>query len=300
MTGGPPGGVQTPTINSFDASPASISPGDPSMLSWEVSSPATVTIDQGIGGVALTGSRAVTPAVTTVYTLTATNAGGTASATTQVMVSGIPTPTPSPTPTPTPMPTPASLPIIISFNANPPAITSGNSAMLNWSVSNAISVTIDQGIGNVGIVGNATVSPTTTTYYTLTATNAAGWSSATTALIVSAAPPPAGQPDLVITSISRSGSTVSYTIKNQGTAPATTSTSSLDIDGAVKAYDTVPSLAVGASSTQSFGTYSYTCLGLHDTIKIEADVNNAVAESNEGNNEYAKSYSCFTIPQKTI
>ena len=193
-----------------------------------------------------------------------------------------------------------SLPLIISFSASPPAITSGGTATLSWSVSNATSVTIDHGIGNVGLVGNAPVSPTTTTYYTLTATNAAGWSSATTALIVSAAPPPAGQPDLVITSISRSGSTISYTIKNQGTAPATTSTSSLYVDGAVKSYDTVPSLAVGASSTQSFGTYSYTCIGLHDTIKVEADANNAVSESDEGNNEYAKSYSCFTLPQKTI
>jgi len=86
MTASPPGGVQAPTINSFDASPASISPGDTAMLNWEVTGNASVTIDQGIGGVALTGSRAVTPAVTTVYTLTATNAGGTASATTQVVV----------------------------------------------------------------------------------------------------------------------------------------------------------------------------------------------------------------------
>jgi len=297
MTGSPPGGMQMPTINSFDASPASIAPGDPSMLSWEVSGTASVTIDQGIGSVALTGSRAVTPAVTTVYTLTATNAGGTASATTQVVVSGIPTPTPTPTPTPGP----GSLPIIISFSASPPAITSGGTATLSWSVSNAISVTIDQGIGNVGLVGNAPVSPAATTYYTLTASNGAGWSSATTALVVSAAPPPAGKPDLVITSISRSGSTISYTIKNQGTAPATTSTSSLYIDDTVKAYDTVPSLNVGVSSTQSFGTYSYTCLGIHDTIKVEADANNAVSESDEGNNEYAKSYSCITfIPQKSI
>lgn len=79
---------QPPAINSFDASPSSISAGESSTLSWNVSGATTVSIDQGIGNVALTGRRAVMPSVTTVYTLTATNvAGMSATATTQVIVS---------------------------------------------------------------------------------------------------------------------------------------------------------------------------------------------------------------------
>ena len=297
---GPGGTAPMSTINSFDASPLSISPGGSSTLNWNVTGATSVAIDQGVGNVALTGSRMVTPSATTIYTLTATNAGGTITATTQVIVEAVaPPPPPTPTPPPPPTPTPADLPIISYFSAVPPAIIAGDTSTLSWSVSNAVSVTIDQGVGNVGLVGTAPVSPASTINYTLTATNAAGWSSVTIPVIVSAAPPPAGKPDLVITTFSRSGGTINYTIKNQGTEAAATTTSSLTIDGGVKAYDPVPPLAAGASSTRSFATYSYSCTGTSDTIKVKADANNAVSESIEGNNEYAKSYMCITITPDT-
>ncbi len=82
-----------PVINSFSASPSNISAGESSTLNWTVTGATAVSIDQGIGNVALTGRRAVMPSVTTVYTLTATNvAGMSATATTQVIVSGAPSP----------------------------------------------------------------------------------------------------------------------------------------------------------------------------------------------------------------
>src|SRR4030042_581484 len=68
--------TQSAAVNSFGASPPSIAPGESSTLSWSVTGATTVSIDQGIGTVALAGSRLVMPAVTTVYTLTAINAAG--------------------------------------------------------------------------------------------------------------------------------------------------------------------------------------------------------------------------------
>jgi hypothetical protein len=168
------GPSQLPAINSFNASPASISAGESSNLSWTVTSASTVSIDQGIGNVALTGTRAVAPAATTIYTLTASSSAGSVTATTQVIVSGAPPST--------------GLPVINSFIASPSSITVGGSTSLSWNVSNATSVTIDNGVGPVGSSGNTIVLPSTTTTYTLTASNAAGSTPATTQVIVSGAP----------------------------------------------------------------------------------------------------------------
>jgi hypothetical protein len=283
-----------PTIRTFEAAPSLISPGDTSVLSWTVADANTVTIDQGVGNVALTGSRTITPAATTIYTLIATNAAGaTVTATAQVTVAATSTPPPSPEPTPPP-PSPG-FPVIGYFTANPPSITAGDMVTLGWSVSNATAVTIDQGIGAVGLVGTAPVSPAATMSYTLTAANAAGSQSMTVTVVVASGPPPASEPDLVITDISRSGSTISYTIKNQGTATAGPSTSLLTVDGVTKASDAVGPLSAGASSTESF-SYSYSCSDTSDSVAVQADKDNVVSEgSNEGNNAYSESWSCLLV-----
>ena len=76
----------TPTIDSFTATPASIKLNESSTLSWAVTNATTVSIDQWIGTVAATGTQAVTPLVTTTYTLTATNADGTTTGTAEVTI----------------------------------------------------------------------------------------------------------------------------------------------------------------------------------------------------------------------
>ncbi|MGZ5453920.1 MAG: hypothetical protein ACXW2R_06940 [Candidatus Aminicenantales bacterium] len=76
----------TPTIDSFTATPASIKLNESSTLSWAVTDATTVSIDQSIGTVAATGTQAVTPLVTTTYTLTATNADGTTTGTAEVTI----------------------------------------------------------------------------------------------------------------------------------------------------------------------------------------------------------------------
>ena len=63
--GGPP-----PRIVTFEARPATIKPGESTVLNWLVENPAAPAIDPGIGRVTPRGTQRVTPAATTTYTLT--------------------------------------------------------------------------------------------------------------------------------------------------------------------------------------------------------------------------------------
>jgi len=78
------------------------------------------------------------------------------------------------------------IPTIQSFTASPPGITSGDSSTLIWSVTDADTLSINQGIGTV-IGTSVTISPTTTTTYILTATNSAGSVTASVTVTVGAA-----------------------------------------------------------------------------------------------------------------
>jgi hypothetical protein len=63
-------------IQDFRAEPASIQPGQSAILIWRVENPTTTSIDGGIGSVTAIGSRRVTPAATTTYTLRVTGPNG--------------------------------------------------------------------------------------------------------------------------------------------------------------------------------------------------------------------------------
>ncbi len=65
-----------PVIFSFAAAPPTVVQGNPSTLSWNVVNTATVTIS-GIGTFPAIGSISTAPAATTIFTLTASNDGGT-------------------------------------------------------------------------------------------------------------------------------------------------------------------------------------------------------------------------------
>jgi len=88
--------IPKPVILSFDADPGAINPGGTSTLSWEVTGAATVSIDQGVGNVALSGTRHVSPGETTIYTLAATNEAGSVNATVQITVEEDTTPPSTP------------------------------------------------------------------------------------------------------------------------------------------------------------------------------------------------------------
>lgn len=75
-----------PVISSFEVIPNQIEIGQTTQLSWTVSEATSVTIDNGIGNVTLSGNRTITPTETTTYTLTAKSSTTTATATVQISV----------------------------------------------------------------------------------------------------------------------------------------------------------------------------------------------------------------------
>ena len=75
-------------------------------------------------------------------------------------------------------------PIINSFTANVYILNEGDTAILSWVVSDADTITINQGIGNVSLSGSTSISPTETTTYTLSATNSSGTTTATAKITV--------------------------------------------------------------------------------------------------------------------
>lgn len=85
-------------------------------------------------------------------------------------------------------------PVIASFTSNSPTIPLGSSATLSWMTHDAVTLAIDQGVGDVtgappAANGSITVSPSVTTTYTLTATNTEG--AVTEELSVTVLPPAA-------------------------------------------------------------------------------------------------------------
>jgi len=78
--------TQPPPTATFTATPISIFNGQSATLSWTTTDAQTVTINQGIGSVALNGSQTVSPTTTTTYTLTASNAAGNVTKTAAVTV----------------------------------------------------------------------------------------------------------------------------------------------------------------------------------------------------------------------
>jgi hypothetical protein len=84
-SGGEPA-TTAPTIQTFTVTPDSITAGGGATLQWTVFGATSVSIDQGVGTVAASSSRSVTPSATTTYTLTASNPSGTVTATVTLTV----------------------------------------------------------------------------------------------------------------------------------------------------------------------------------------------------------------------
>lgn len=75
-----------PVIQGFTATPSPILAGEPATLSWTVAGATALRLDPGYGDVMGRSSQGVAPATTVSYTLTASNAGGSVSATTTLTV----------------------------------------------------------------------------------------------------------------------------------------------------------------------------------------------------------------------
>ncbi len=145
-------GSGLPIIVSFAPNPATIDFGQSSSLQWVVQNATTVTVST-IGTVGLTGSHSVSPAATTSYTITASNANGTVTAnTTLTVVTSVQ---------------------IISFTATPSSTTSGSSVVLVCETKGAATVNVNGIVFTTPTAVESTHVIQTTTY-NCTATGADG------------------------------------------------------------------------------------------------------------------------------
>ncbi len=179
-----PAVVTPPRIIRFAATPDTVPTGTKSTLAWQVENADTVSITT-LGTVQLTGTRDVTPAQTTTYTLTATNKQGSSTATATVTVTQ-----------------PVAAVSINSFTANPPVSAGpGMNVVLTCLAANATSVTI-AGAGPLAGNGSVVVNPQVDTTYTCTAV--AGSSQDSKSLLVKVTQPvgpgpgPQGPPPTVL------------------------------------------------------------------------------------------------------
>ncbi len=172
----------TPNIPSFAASASTITAGTSTTLSWgSVTNATSLSLEPGIGGVEMAGSRVVSPATTTTYTLTAVCSANGATTIKTVTVTVNPSVC-------------SGTPNIPSFTASPSTIIAGNSTTLAWDlVTNATSVTLDPGGVGVTTPNSMVVAPPSTTTYTLTAVCSANGATAqkSVTVTVNAGPPPA-------------------------------------------------------------------------------------------------------------
>ena len=305
-------GTPTPTppvINSFNAAPANITAGSTSTLSWDVGNAMAVTIDHGVGSMSLTGTKSISPATDTMYTLTAANAAYFSQATVQVTVAAAAAPK-------------SDLIIEDIWKSGDKMYyrirNQGTSASpVTWSELRVDGVVKAQdAVAALAAGASATRSFAGYTYactgmsdsVTVTAdtTNAAvesneGNNSLTksfSCLVLGPVVPPLVllRPDLTITQISflpAPLNRVSYTVKNVGSLNAGAFDVKLYVSGAVKDTDHVAGLASGATAYNTFPFYHHICvLGSLTTVKVVADSGGAITESDETNNSRSEFWGC--------
>jgi len=159
-------------ISNFEASASPILEGGSTTLSWSTSEADSCTLDGA--SVAVNGTQTVTPAGTTSYTLECDGSGGPVSATVTVEVQ---------------------VPVTIdSFDSDVASISTGESATLSWTTSEASSCTLTPNVGPVAVNDSEVVSPMETTDYTLVCEGPGGPVSASVTVAVGSVDPDA-EPD---------------------------------------------------------------------------------------------------------
>ena len=146
---------EAPTCDSFTATPNSFNNGVGGgvTLTWATTNADSVTINQGVGSVAVDGSTGTSVTDDTTFTLTAVKGDKSASCPVTVTVTDPETPTLS----------------CDSFTASPTSLpVGGGSTVLAWTTTDATDVSINNGVGTVAADGNTTVNVTAETTYTLT------------------------------------------------------------------------------------------------------------------------------------
>jgi len=176
-------------------------------------------------------------------------------------------------------------PVIKDFSASSGNVMPGDNVTLIWSVSDAASVTIDNGLGRVEPAGSLDVAPRKTTRYTLTAAGQKGMSTAW--VTVEVADRSTFLPDLVITGVTHISGLLYYKIKNIGAVDAGPGEACVyDQSNMLRDTSWVAGLKAGEEKTLPFSNYDWG----GDKIRVCADCNNKVVEAGEGNNCYVPSF----------
>jgi len=151
----------------ISAAPATINYGESTTLTWDSTNATSCTMNNSIGTVSTSGSISVSPAWSTIYTITATGPGGT-SHLERVTVTVV-----QPRPTVTII---SAIPVLIN--------NIGQSTVFTWTSTHASLCTIDNGIGSVSTSGSISISPTSTVTYTITAIGPGGTATDTVTITV--------------------------------------------------------------------------------------------------------------------
>jgi peptidoglycan-associated lipoprotein len=95
-------------------------------------------------------------------------------------------------PPPPPPPPPAAPPArpTVNLQASPTSVQRGQTVTLTWSSTNATTLNLSPGVGNVSAEGNTRVTPQDTTTYTITATGPGGTADSSASVSVTLPPPP--------------------------------------------------------------------------------------------------------------
>ncbi|HET8796630.1 MAG TPA: hypothetical protein VFO89_03020 [Thermoanaerobaculia bacterium] len=137
-------------------------------------------------------------------------------------------------------------PVVLDFDADPTSIRSGEASTLSWTVFNALSVSIDHGVGTRAPVDTIVVFPPSTTTYALTATGSnAATATARMTVIVRAADAPEIVSFTATPSVIQPGgcSTLAWSTRN---------TTSVSIDQGIGSQPVNGSTSVCPASTKSY------------------------------------------------
>ena len=145
MSSAPLGGGNTAPVATFYADTYIFNNGVGGnvTLFWSITGTPTpsASINQGIGGITVSGSRVVNVTTTTTFTLVANNSAGSDTKTVTIQVNAAPPP-------------PTGAPIINSFTCTPNPVPQGSTGLLYWSVDpNGLATSVT--ISTIGAVGNS-------------------------------------------------------------------------------------------------------------------------------------------------
>ena len=183
-----------------------------------------------------------------------------------------PTRTPSATGTATMLPPP----IITMFTASPTVITRGAPSLLQWNVSNADQVFLNQ--DKVDPASSRLVAPASTTTYYLIANNAGGTTSLTITVVVQ------DLPDLTVTDIILTpNNQIIYTVRNIGGGDVTRSFLIQVTVGNVVVESDLPVSSLPSQQEARLVVPNYTLLGTQ-SVSVNVNLLQEVPETNYNNN----------------